>query len=153
MGLRNLPLTPFTQNRIWCQIVASASELTGWMGLLGYAGQSVRKWEPKRLRHRSFQIPATIARHARQQVLHLSDRSIWAGIVQAGYARLAQLPAPAGLPQRIVTDHPPKDHWHWAPDHRDRHAADRHTPMPKSTRKHRQRRRPPWVSSPMKYRG
>ena len=66
------------------------------MGLLGYADQPARRWEPKRLRHRLFQVPATIARHARQQVLHLSDRSTWAGIVQAGHARLAQLPAPAG---------------------------------------------------------
>ncbi|MGF7022879.1 hypothetical protein JOE54_003673 [Brachybacterium tyrofermentans] len=96
MGLRNLSLTSFAQNRIWCQIVALASETTAWMGLLGYPGQPSRRWEPKRLRHRLFQIPATIARHARQQVLHFSDRSIWAGIVQAGHARLAQLPAPAG---------------------------------------------------------
>ncbi|MGP5008103.1 transposase, partial [Brachybacterium tyrofermentans] len=96
MGLRNLPLTSFAQNRIWCQIVALASEISAWMGLLGYADQPARRWEPKRLRHRLFQIPASIARHARQQVLHLSDRSIWAGIVQAGHARLAQLPAPAG---------------------------------------------------------
>ncbi|MGO3211332.1 MAG: IS1380 family transposase [Brachybacterium sp.] len=96
MGLRNLPLTSFAQNRIWCQIVALASEITAWMGLLGYADQPARTWEPKRLRHRLFQIPASIARHARQLVLHLSDRSIWARIVQAGHARLAQLPAPAG---------------------------------------------------------
>lgn len=96
MGLRNLPLTSFAQNRIWCQIVALASEITAWMGLLGYADQPARRWEPKRLRHRLFQIPAAIARHARQRVLHLSDRSIWAGIVQAGHARLADLRAPAG---------------------------------------------------------
>src|SRR5699024_11126753 len=88
-GLRNLPLASFAQNRIWCQIVALASELTAWMGLLGYPGQTARTWEPKRLRHRLFQIPATLARHARQLVLHLSDRSIWAGIVQDGHARLA----------------------------------------------------------------
>lgn len=96
MGLRNLPLASFAQNRIWCQIVSLASEIIAWMGLLGYADQSARRWEPKRVRHRLFQVPATIARHARQRVLHLSDRSLWAGIVQAGHARLAQLPAPAG---------------------------------------------------------
>ncbi|MEY8656073.1 IS1380 family transposase [Brachybacterium paraconglomeratum] len=95
MGLRNLPLTSFAQNRIWCQIVVLASELTAWMGLLGYADQPARRWEPKRVCHRLFQIPATIARHARQWVLHLSDRSRWAGIVLAGHARLAGLPAPA----------------------------------------------------------
>ena len=96
MGLRNLPLASFAQNRIWCQIVALASEITAWMGLLSFADQPARRREPKRLRHRLFQVPATIARHARQQVLHLSDRSTWAGIVQAGHARLAPLPAPAG---------------------------------------------------------
>ena len=95
-GLRNLPLKTFAQNRIWCQIVALASEITAWMGLLGYADQPARRWEPKRLRHRLFQVPATIARHARQRVLHLSDRSRWARIVLAGHARLTGLPAPAG---------------------------------------------------------
>ena len=64
------------------------------MGLLSYPGQPARRWEPKRLCHRLFQIPTSIARHARQIVLHLSDRSIRVGIVQAGHARLAQLPAP-----------------------------------------------------------
>ena len=96
MGLRNLPLASFAQNRISCPIVALASEITAWMGLLGYADQPARAWEPKRLRDRLFQIPASIARHARQQILHLSDRLIWAGIVKTGHARLAQLPAPAG---------------------------------------------------------
>ena len=76
--------------------MALASEIIAWMGVLGYADQSARRWEPKRVRHRLFQIPATIARHARQRVLHLSDRSRWAGIIQAGYDRLTQLPAPAG---------------------------------------------------------
>lgn len=96
MGLRNLPLMPFAKNRIRCQLVALDSQITAWMGLLEFADQPARRWEPKRLRHRLFQVPATIARHARQQVSHLSDRSIWAGIVQAGHTRLAQLPAPAG---------------------------------------------------------
>ncbi|MBB5833030.1 hypothetical protein HNR70_002843 [Brachybacterium aquaticum] len=96
MGLRNLPLTSFAQNRIWCQIVGLASEITAWMGLLGYTDQPARRWEPKRVRHRLFQIPASIARHARQQVLHVSDRSRWAEIVLAGHARHVQLPAPAG---------------------------------------------------------
>ena len=97
MGLRNLPLASFAQNRIWCQIVALASEITAWMGLLGYAAQPARRWEPKRLRHRLFQIPATIARHARRQ-----DPAPL-GSVDLGWDRpgrprppRAQLPAPAG---------------------------------------------------------
>lgn len=73
-----------------------ASEITAWMVLLGYTDQPARRWEPKRVRHRLFQTPASVARHARQQVLHFSDRSRWAGMVLAGHARLVQLPALAG---------------------------------------------------------
>lgn len=76
--------------------MAVASEITAWMGLLGYADQPARRWEPQRVGHHLFKVPATIARHTRQRVLHLSDRSLWAEIVQAGRARLAQLPDPAG---------------------------------------------------------
>lgn len=50
--LRSLPLTSFAQNRIWCQIVVLASGLTAWLGLLGYADQHARQWEPKRVRYR-----------------------------------------------------------------------------------------------------
>ena len=66
------------------------------MGLLALPDSSARRWEPKRQRLRLFQTAATFASHARQRVLHLSDRSLWAGIVLAGHARLAQLPDPAG---------------------------------------------------------
>lgn len=96
MGLANLPLASFAQNRIWCQIVALASELTAWMGLLAHPEALARRWEPKRLRDRLFQVPATFARHARARTVHLSDRSAWAGIVEAGHARLCALPVPAG---------------------------------------------------------
>ena len=95
-GLRNLPLKSFAQNRIWCQIVALASEITAWMGLLSLPDSPARRWEPKRQRLRLFQTAATIARHARTRILHLTDRSRWAPIVQAAHARLCALPAPAG---------------------------------------------------------
>jgi len=96
MGLQNLPLKTFAQNRIWCQIVALASEITAWMGLLAHPDQPARKWEPKRLRNRLFKVPATFARHARARIVHLSDRSVWAEIVEAGHARLCSLPLPSG---------------------------------------------------------
>lgn len=86
----------FAQNRIWCQIVALASEITTWMGLLAHPEKPARRWEPKGLRLRLFQVPATFARHARTRFVHLSDRSTWAGIVQTGHARLCALPVPAG---------------------------------------------------------
>lgn len=95
-GLENLPLRTFAQNRIWCQIVALASEITAWMGLLGHPDQPARRWEPKRLRHRLFQIPAAFARHARARIVRLSQRTAWSGIVQAAHARLRALPAPSG---------------------------------------------------------
>ena len=94
-GLANLPLHGFDQNRIWCQIIALASELQAWTGMLALAGHEARRWEPKRLRYRLFSVPATIARRARRTILHLSDRSPWAGLILAGITRLQGLPAPA----------------------------------------------------------
>ena len=95
-GLRNLPLHGFDQNRIWCQIVALASEITAWMGLLGHPHTDARRWEPKRLRYRLLTIPATIIRTGRRVILHLSNRSRWARIVVAAIIRLRALPAPSG---------------------------------------------------------
>jgi len=94
-GLSNLPLHGFDANRIWMQIVALASELQAWTGMLALQGHEARRWEPKRLRYRLFTIPATIARRARRVILHLSDRSAWAGLILDAITRLRRLPAPA----------------------------------------------------------
>lgn len=94
-GLRNLPLQGFDQNRIWCAVVALASDLTAWTQLLGFAATPARRWEPKRLRVRILQIPATLARHARRRTLHLKQAFPWAHLVLEGWQRLARLPAPA----------------------------------------------------------
>lgn len=94
-GLNNLPLHGFDQNQIWLQIVALASELQAWTGILALTEHEARRWEPKRLRYRLFTIPATIARRARRVILHLSDRSAWAGLILDAITRLRQLPAPA----------------------------------------------------------
>ena len=91
-GLRNLPLHGFDQNRIWCAIVALATELTAWAGLLAHPDHEARRWEPKRLRHRLFTIPATIARHARRVVLHLSNHSRWAHTALDAITTLRTLP-------------------------------------------------------------
>src|SRR5699024_2491484 len=60
-GLRNLPLKSFAQNRIWCQIIALASEITAWMGLLALPDTPARRWEPKRqrLRQGGRAVPST----------------------------------------------------------------------------------------------
>lgn len=95
-GLRNLPLHGFDQNRIWCQLVALASELTAWMGLLAHPTSEARRWEPKRLRLRLFAIPAAIARTGRRVILHLSDRARWVDIAIAAISRLRALPPAPG---------------------------------------------------------
>lgn len=95
-GLRNLPLHGFDQNRIWCAIVALASDLIAWGGLLTHPQHEARRWEPKRLRHRLFTIPATIARHGRRITLHLASRSRWTSIVLAAIDRIRATPAPGG---------------------------------------------------------
>jgi len=95
-GLRNLPLHGFAQNQIWCAIVTLATDLLAWMGMLALTGHDARRWEPKRLRHRLFTIPASIARTARQTVLHLSERAPWAHVAVDAITRLDSLNASPG---------------------------------------------------------
>ncbi len=71
-GLRNPPLEDFDQNRIWCAIVALAGEIIAWAVLLAHPTHEARRWEPKRLRHRLFTIPASTARHGRRNSPHLT---------------------------------------------------------------------------------
>jgi len=97
-GLANLPLHDFTQNQIWCALVALACELTAWLQALALTGHDARRWEPKRLRLRLFTVPATLARTGRRRLLHLADHHPWAGTVTAAIAQLRALlagPAPA----------------------------------------------------------
>ncbi len=96
-GLRNLPLHEFTQNQIWCAIVALAVELTAWLQLLTLSGQHehpARRWEPKRLRLRLFSIAGRLAEHARGRRLHLSTHAPWADLLTQMITTLQALPAP-----------------------------------------------------------
>jgi Transposase DDE domain group 1 len=79
-GLTNLPLHDFTQNQIWCAIVALAVELTAWLQMLTLAGHDARRWEPKRLRLRLFSIAGRLTHHGRTRRLHLSAHAPWAGL-------------------------------------------------------------------------
>jgi len=83
-------------SQIWCAIVALASDLLAWMGMLALTSHDARRWEPKRLRHRLFSIPASIARTARQTLLHLSDRAPWAAVAVHAITRLEHLTASPG---------------------------------------------------------
>jgi Transposase DDE domain group 1 len=93
-GLTNLPLYDFTQNQIWCAIVALACELLAWMQMLALPGHQARRWEPKRLRLRLFSIAGRLADHGRQRRLHLSAHAPWADLLAKMITRLQGLPTP-----------------------------------------------------------
>jgi hypothetical protein len=93
-GLRNLPLHDFTQNQIWCAIIALAVELTAWMQLLALASHDARRWEPKRLRLRLFSIAGRLAEHARGRRLHLASHAPWTKLLNQMITTLQALPTP-----------------------------------------------------------
>jgi Transposase DDE domain group 1 len=87
-GLQNLPLHGFDQNRIWCELVQLATELTAWLQMLALHEHPARRWEPKRLRLRLFSIAGRIARHARQTRLRLAAHAPFADLLTAALTRL-----------------------------------------------------------------
>ncbi|WP_420868979.1 IS1380 family transposase, partial [Brachybacterium muris] len=84
MGLMKFPLQSFAQNQVWCQIIQLASELVAWMQTIALTGHDARKWEPKRLRARLFEIPATLVRRSRHNLLHLAQHAPEARTVLTG---------------------------------------------------------------------
>jgi hypothetical protein len=90
-GLRNLPLRGFTQNQIWCEIVALACELLAWTQMLALAG-TARRWEPKRLRLRLFSVAGRLTRSGRRLRLRLAERWPWTAGITAATARLQAIP-------------------------------------------------------------
>jgi hypothetical protein len=72
VGLRNLPLHDFDQNRIWTAVVMLAQDLIAWLQLLALNQSEARRWEPKTLRYRLFSIAARTARRNRRTHLHLA---------------------------------------------------------------------------------
>jgi len=89
-GLRNLPLQGFTQNQIWCEIVAMACELLAWMQMLALDGPA-RRWEPKRLRLRLFSAAGRIVRGGRRLRLRIAATWPWATQITAAITRLHAL--------------------------------------------------------------
>jgi hypothetical protein len=86
-GLRNLPLHGFTQNQVWCELVAMASELLAWMQMLALDG-AARAWEPKRLRLRLFSAAGRLARGGHRLRLRLAATWPWAAQLTAAITRL-----------------------------------------------------------------
>jgi hypothetical protein len=89
-GLRNLPLQGFTQNQIWCEIVAMACDLLAWMQMLALTGKA-RRWEPKRLRLRIFTCAGRIVRGGRHLKLRLAASWPWAQQITTAITRLQAL--------------------------------------------------------------
>ncbi|WP_327103462.1 IS1380 family transposase [Nonomuraea glycinis] len=92
-GLRNLPLHDFTQNQIWCEIIALACDLMAWMQMLALNGPA-RRWEPKRLRLRLFAVAGRLIRGGRRLRLRIAARWPWATQIITAVTRLQALPAP-----------------------------------------------------------
>lgn len=92
-GLANLPLHDFTQNQIWCEIVALACELLAWMQMLALDGPA-RRYEPKRLRLRLFAVAGRLVRGGRRLRLRIATRWPWATQISTAMTRLQALPAP-----------------------------------------------------------
>lgn len=90
-GLTNLPLYGFAQNQIWCALVQLAADLTAWMQLLALTDDDARRWEPKRLRHRLYTIPAALARGGRQTRLRYAAHHPWAALLAGALTALTAL--------------------------------------------------------------
>jgi DDE family transposase len=89
-GLRNLPLHGYTQNQIWCEIVALACELLAWMQMLALTGKA-RRWEPRRLRLRIFPAAGRFVRGGRRLRIRLAASWPWARQITAAITRLQAL--------------------------------------------------------------
>lgn len=92
-GLRNLPLHDFAANQIWLEIVQIAADLLAWTQHLALHDTPARRWEPKRLRLRLFEVAGRIITTARARSLRISARWPWAEHLLAGHARLDALAA------------------------------------------------------------
>jgi hypothetical protein len=89
-GLRSLPLQGFTQNQLWCEIVAMACELLAWMAMLALDGPA-RRWEPKRLRLRLFTCAGRLVHGSRRLRLRLAASWPWAREITTAITRLQAL--------------------------------------------------------------
>ena len=89
-GLRNLPLYGFTQNQIWCELVAMACEVLAWTQMLALDGPA-RAWEPKRLRLRLFSAAGRLVRTGRRLRLRIAASWPWAACLITAITRLQAL--------------------------------------------------------------
>jgi hypothetical protein len=93
-GLANLPLHSFAANTLWCHLVMLAAELTAWAQMLAFTGTKARRWEPKKLRTRLFEIAGKISRHARRITVHLAPTAPETSLLIKGLTRLRTITPP-----------------------------------------------------------
>jgi hypothetical protein len=94
-GLAKLPFKEFALNEVWLQIVMLAHDLIVWTQALLLDGE-LAKAEPKRLRYRLLHVAARLAFHGRRARLRLQHDWPWAAELATAFAKLRELPAPAG---------------------------------------------------------
>lgn len=62
--------------------------------MLACTGNPARRWEPKRLRLRTFSTAARLARGGRRLRLRLARHWPWTNLIASAITRLQTLPAP-----------------------------------------------------------
>ena len=97
-GLANLPLHEFTQNQIWCAIVALAADPLAWMQTLALTEHPARRWEPKRLRLRLLAIAGRLAVTGRRRLLHLAATAPFTALALQALDALARPTGPVAPP-------------------------------------------------------
>lgn len=95
MGLDLLPFSDFEMNAVWMELVLIAGLLVALTDTLLLRGE-LSGLEPKGLRYRALHTAGRLAFHARRATLRLERRWPWAEELAAAFARLRELPAPAG---------------------------------------------------------
>lgn len=95
IGLELLPFSDFQMNAVWMELVLIAQLLLALTDTLLLRGE-LSGLEPKRLRYRALHTAGRLAFHARRATLRLERRWPWAAELAAAFARLRELPTPAG---------------------------------------------------------
>lgn len=94
-GLAKLPFRAFAMNAVWLELVLIAHDLLAWTKALLLDGELARS-RPKRLRHRLLHVAARLAFSGRRARLRLQASWPWAEQLARAFAKLRDLPAPAG---------------------------------------------------------
>jgi hypothetical protein len=94
MGLRNLPSKKRQVNAAWMLAANLGHDLDCWVRLLAlHDVEDLALAEPGTMRHRLYNVPARLVRHARRRWLRLDRTWPWADAFALARQRLTRLPA------------------------------------------------------------